>query len=776
MLLRKQRKGNLDTFLSQRGINILNNYHLEENSIFLKKVLNLRRHKKTMSHNFFQSSIESIPKESNYNSIKNIYISNPQSKKKFNYHSKLNSDTVSENSDRNTFIESHNFKSNYLTKNKLFYSLVNKSNEDILNRFNRNKNYKMKKLSTNDTKYMDSYNSFNTPDKQIIIKNNRKIKKLLYTKKNKNSKFSFNNTPTNLSRNNLKYSHTQKNSNSKKNKISNIIDFSIIDKVNKRNNGIDKRILSKTSDNFFILNSRNQAKVKSGHFLKTEKKINKNKALKFFNHFIKYCYTYFILIIKKFFNNLKRIKNEKCKISTNNNCSLFDEFNKDDFDKETIKNKTSDNFFEGPNDNSFSFTSECKKNFVYNRQKRIYNQNYQEKNLIEILNITKLDYTKIKNLENKRNCFDNEQINDSHINHCNGNTNIKNEVNHSPFFISKTKPIKRVNESNNLLNNNNAINNYVMGNEELNLSSFKNVEFFGEKKKNRIPTNKMSISPEIIPNNQINDDILSFRKKNISENIIIQNYNISTNDNKLSITIKYMSDYCYKNSSSCPYNKLDLKINKFYFSLLSNLSNINRIKKITARLKDSKIVKEKEEIIIKGYNNYNNNYLLYNLSTIKEEDEKAKNESPFIQTFKAMDHYYPISNDSKLCSNASVEKIIDGEKEIKEDDIDVILMDSLSGCKYNRVKKLKSWQSQEIMVVSNFNSIMRNRRNRKENAKLLIKGILCVIRFFSILCFNIRKETYMKLKLIWKINKFVKYLKIFYFKSHLKNVKILLNK
>jgi hypothetical protein len=677
MLLRKQKKVNLDNFLSQRGINILDNYHLEENSIFLKKVLNLRRHKKTMSHNFFQSSIDSIPKESIYNSIKNIYISNPQSKKKFNYHSKLNSDTVSENSDRNTFIESHNFKSNYLTKNKLFYSLVNKSNEDILNRFNRNKNYKMKKLSTNDTKYMDSYNSFNTPDKQIIIKNNRKIKKLLYTKKNKNSKFSFNNTPTNLSRNNLKYSHTQKNSNSKKNKISNIIDFSIIDKVNKRNNGIDKRILSKTSDNFFILNSRNQAKVKSGHFLKTEKKINKNKALKFFNHFIKYCYTYFILIIKKFFNNLKRIKNEKCKISTNNNCSLFDEFNKDDFDKETIKNKTSDNFFEGPNDNSFSFTSECKKNFVYNRQKRIYNQNYQEKNLIEILNITKLDYTKIKNLENKRNCFDNEQINDSHINHCNGNTNIKNEVNHSPFFISKTKPIKRVNESNNLLNNNNAINNYVMGNEELNLSSFKNVEFFGEKKKNRIPTNKMSISPEIIPNNQINDDILSFRKKNISENIIIQNYNISTNDNKLSITIKYMSDYCYKNSSSCPYNKLDLKINKFYFSLLSNLSNINRIKKITARLKDSKIVKEKEEIIIKGYNNYNNNYLLYNLSTIKEEDEKAKNESPFIQTFKAMDHYYPISNDSKLCSNASVEKIIDGEKEIKEDDIDVILMDSL---------------------------------------------------------------------------------------------------
>ena len=766
MLLRKQRKGNLNTFLSQRGINVLNNYHLEENSIFLKKVLNLRRHKKTMSQN--QSSIDSIPKESIYKSIKNkFYISNPQSKKKLNYHSKLNSDTVSENSDRNNIIESHNFMSNYLTKNKLFYSLVNKSNEDILNRFNRNKNYKMKKLSTNDNKnikYMDSYKSFNTPDKQIIIKNNRKIKNILYTKKNKNSKFNiiYNNTPTNLSRNNLKYSHTQKNSNSKKNKISNIIDFSIIDKVDKRNNDIKARILSKTSDNFYILNSRTQTKVNSCHL--SPKKINKNKALKFFNHFIKYCYTYFILIIKKFFNNIKRINNEKCKIKNNNNCSLFDEFNKDDFDKETIKNKTSENFFEGLNDNSFSFTSECKKSYVYNRQKRIYNQNFQEKNLIQILNMTKVDNTKMINFENKRNCFDNEQINDNHnqnhnyINSYNENIFFKNEVNHSPFFNNKAKPVKKTNE-NNLLNYNNAIN-------------FKNVEFFDEKKKNRISTNKLLIAPENMQNSQINDEILSFRKKNISENIIIQNYNISTNDNKLSIDVKYMNDYFYKNIS-CPYKSSDLKINKFYFSLLSNLSNINRIKKITARLKDCKIVKEKEDIIIKGYNNYNNNYLLYNLSTIKEEDERAKNESPFVQTFKAMEHYYPISNDSKLYSNTSVEKVIDGDKEIKEDDIDVILMDSLSGCKYNRIKKLKSWQSQELMVVSNFNSIMRNRRNRKENAKLLIKGILCIIRFFSILCFNIRKDTFMKLKLIWKINKFVNYLKIFCFKNHLKKTNII---
>ena len=773
MLLRKQKKVNLDTFLSQRGINTLNNYHLEENSIFLRRVLNFRRHKKTMSHNFFQSSIDSIPKDKIYKSIKNsFYISSPQSKKKLNYHSKLNSDTVSENSEKNIIFESRNFMNNYKSKNKFYYSLANKSNEDILNRFNRNKNYKMKKLSTNDSKYMDSFSSYNTPDKEIV-KNNKKIKKFLYTKKNKNSKFKFtyNNTPTNLSRNNLKYSHTQKNSNSKKNKISNIIDFSIIDKVNKRNNDINGRILSKTSDNFYILNSRTQTKVKSSH-LSTEK-INKNKALKFFNHFIKYCYTYFILIIKKFFNNIKRIKNEKSKIrnNSNNNCSLFEEFNKDDFDKETIKNKTSDNFFDGLNENSFSFTSEFKKNFVYNRQKRINNQNYQEKNLIQILNMTKMDYTKIINLEKTRNCFDNEQINDNHINNYNGNINNKNEVNHSPFFNSKIQPIKKANENNNLLNNNNANNNYVMGNEELNIYNFKNVELFGDKKKDKTPRNKILIAPENIQCNQINDDILSFRKKNISENIIIKNYNESSSDSKLSIDVKYMSGYFLKNSS-VPYNNSDLKINKFYFSLLSNIS---KIKKITARLKDCKIVKEKEDVIAKGYNNYNNNYLFYNLSTIKEEDERAKNESPFIQTFKKTENYYPISNNSKLYSNTSVEKIIDGDKEIKEDDIDIILMDSLSGCKYNRVKKLKSWQSQEIMVVSNFNSIMRNRINRKENAKLLIKGILCIIRFFSILCFNIRKDTYMQLKKIWKINKFVNHLIIFCFKSNLKKVKILLN-
>ena len=141
MLLRKQRKVKLDTFLSQRGINTLNNYHLEENSIFLRRVLNFRRHKKTMSHNFFQSSIDSIPKDKIYKSIKNsFYISSPQSKKKLNYHSKLNSDTVSENSEKNIIFESRNFMNNYKSKNKFYYSLANKSNEDILNRFNRNKN------------------------------------------------------------------------------------------------------------------------------------------------------------------------------------------------------------------------------------------------------------------------------------------------------------------------------------------------------------------------------------------------------------------------------------------------------------------------------------------------------------------------------------------------------------------------------------------------------------------------------------------------------------
>ena len=175
------------------------------------------------------------------------------------------------------------------------------------------------------------------------------------------------------------------------------------------------------------------------------------------------------------------------------------------------------------------------------------------------------------------------------------------------------------------------------------------------------------------------------------------------------------------------------------------------MKKISARLIDSKLIKEKEELL--KLNNINCFYTNTNLSVIKEED------SPIAQTFKKMENYYPISNNSKLFSKASIEKIIDGEKEINEENIDKILMNSLSDkIKYPKNKKLKKWQSQEIMVVSCFDSAMKKRRSRKENAKLLIEGLLCLIKFFSILCFKIRKEAYLKLKWKLKIKKFISYL------------------
>ena len=48
---------------------------------------------------------------------------------------------------------------------------------------------------------------------------------------------------------------------------------------------------------------------------------------------------------------------------------------------------------------------------------------------------------------------------------------------------------------------------------------------------------------------------------------------------------------------------------------------------------------------------------------------------------------------------------------------------------------------------------MRNRINRKENAKALINGILILIEFFGSLCFNIRKNTFEKFKMSWKLIK-----------------------
>ena len=132
-----------------------------------------------------------------------------------------------------------------------------------------------------------------------------------------------------------------------------------------------------------------------------------------------------------------------------------------------------------------------------------------------------------------------------------------------------------------------------------------------------------------------------------------------------------------------------------------------------------------------------------------------------------MDNYYTISNNSKLFSKTSIENLIDGEKEINEEDIDKILFDSFSEYNQNKIRqKMRKNKSQELIVISNFNSAMRNRKNRKENAKLIIKGLLCLIRFFSILCFKIRKAEYMKFKLNWKLKKFIHHLIIFCFKRY----------
>ena len=162
------------------------------------------------------------------------------------------------------------------------------------------------------------------------------------------------------------------------------------------------------------------------------------------------------------------------------------------------------------------------------------------------------------------------------------------------------------------------------------------------------------------------------------------------------------------------------------------------------RVKNSKMIKEKEDYIDLTNEENKKNYL-YSLSIIKEEDdEKNINDSSLLKSIpkKKIDHYFNISNNSKLYSKTSVEKLIDGDKVIKEEDMDNILFSNSSSYRggYNK-------RSQEIMVVSNFCSVMRSRINRKENAKLLINGILILIQFFGNLCFNIRKSTFAKMKM-----------------------------
>ena len=752
MFLRKQKKLSLNQFLTQRGINMNLNSHLAENSIFLKKVLKAKNHKKNKCFNSAHLSVGNTPLRNNkiFNTIikkdLNILdisiIKNKKNNKNLNNKCGLSNNPLNElmnNNLNNSNIPfygksvSNRFFNTNIKKNKKnfsnFMKNTNMSSENILKRYNRNNNPQKEKDCQKKIKYLDVIFHKNPNDGK-----NQRMNKMIYEKKNNFDKFQSYIINAKLSRNNKRRFKAQNNSKSIINSISHSIDFSIIDK--KEN--IKNISLSRTSDNFFVLNNKTHKKIKSSTtFLEKTTSTDKdpNRNMKFLNHFIKYCYMYFILIVKKFFNNLKKIKIIKNEILNSDNKTIFNDFNKDDFDKETIKNKTSENFFEALDNNSFSFFSDCKKNYVYNRKKRINNQNFQEKNLLQLLNAATIErsYKRIRIDNDEKNLFDNE------------NKSNDVDITQSPFFnkvvnkkdsTSFNKKIEK-NEKNKIIG-------FIQINNEINPFDIKEYDI------NSLDTNlrnKISQSTIIPTENQQNaEEILSFRK-NINTIKIINMENSVTKDNKLNINIKYLENNIFK-SKSKPYISSYLSIENFFLEFIKNFKNV---KKISARLIDSKLIKEKEELL--KLNNINCFYTNTNLSVIKEED------SPIAQTFKKIENYYPISNNSKLFSKASIEKIIDGEKEINEENIDKILMNSLSDkIKYPKNKKLKKWQSQEIMVVSCFHSAMKKRRSRKENAKLLIEGLLRLIKFFSILCFNIRKEAYLKLKWKLKIKKFISYL------------------
>lgn len=773
---------NLNTFLTQRGMN-LSNYKLGENSIFLGKILKAKKSKKILNNKISYSTVRNSPiKKLLFNSLRNneneSNILGKNKNKKFIYKKScfLNNHVKSKSNITNDINESKYLfdeENNTLSTNKFFNTnaKLNKKNfsvfmkninrsSELLNRFNRNKNSSIKKSNEKKIKYLDVLFTPIPHKKPIIIQNNEKLNKIIYSKKRNCEKYKINLTNTNPSRNKKKHFNTQNNSKSKNkiNSISHSIDFSIINKIN-LNENFNNAVLSKTSDNFFILNKKNKSNNNYSQTKSINSNKNNSKNIMFLTHFIKYCYLYFLQIIKKFLNNLKKKKDEKMKnkysYNKNNNSNLFDEFNNDDFDKETIKNKTSENFYNDLNNNSFSFISEPRKNYIYNRMKRINNQNIQKKNLLEILNTATIENFNNKNikknLDTKKNCFDNENEKEK-------NSNNDNDILHSPFFsriptnqdkcsLENRKIILTKNEmkEKSIFYNNNNILGFIKINNEINPFNIQdnNINFFDKDIKNKISLNNIFLQEN---QSQSTEEILSFRQKPTKESAyIIQIYNSTSLDNKINIDIKYINNNFFT-SSTHNNNFKNLQIYNFVFEYIQNKK---KLKKIWARLKDAKIVKEKEDIIQRN----NNNYFLYNLSTIKEE------ETPKTKTLKKNENYYPISNNSKLFSKISIEKIIDGEKEINEEDIDKILMDSFSDYNNNyKLKKLKNWQSQEIMVVSNFNSVMRNRRNRKENAKLLIEGILCLIRFFGVLCFNIRKDCYIKLKWNWKMKKFVNYL------------------
>ena len=770
MISNGKSKISLEEFLQTRGIST-NNFHLNEKSILLQKIINMKRYQKNnnyskyllneiyMNQNTKRKTLNDrlIKKDNSYN---NFNINNNQRKNTIynNYISNfgnaikpINLKKREKNQNENLSINYNYFNDTLRTGNKktekeyIFHTSpkpLDTSNESILNRINRTNNEKYNNIGLNSFRHFQtSFKRSNNKFNDII---HRTDKKFIYKKKLQNDKFK---KKPHVSRNRAALFLT--GNNSKENSICNSIDFSIINRTSTNDKNYS---LSKTSESFYILANRKMNKTFQ----------NKNpihtRNIKFLNHFIKYCYLYYIIIVKKFFNNLKKITLDIYSNNLSNLISnkkrLFEEFNQDDFDRETIKNKTSDNFFDGSNLSFISTNKKINKGFVYNRNKRIFNQNYQIKNLMNLLNNSRIENKNITNYENKKFAFDNEQ-----------------EVNNSkrsPFFYGKN--------SNNIFSENDKINlsksniksknsdvkdniiGFIQINNEINPFKIKNnnINFFNETK------------------NQINEDeILSFRKKNSENNTnksnpIINILNTNTTDNKLNIDMKYMS-YSYAIKGSNKFNNNKLILENFCLQIVNNNSyNNKRIKKISLRVKNSRLIKEKEDYIDLN-NNENRKKYLYSLSVIKEEDdEKYNNDSSFKRSnpFKKMEHYYNISNNSKLISKASIEKLIDGEKVINEEDIDYILNKSSSRYKCNSKK------SQEIMVVSNFGSIMRNRINRKENAKSLIHGILILIKFFGSLCFKIRKYTYLKLKMNWKICRLITHIIRYGLKNEYKRIKM----
>ena len=753
-MINRINKTSLDEFLERRGIE-KNNFHLKENSILLQKIISMKRHPKNNSNfnqyypnltlnNFY------LNQNSNRKNIHTRLIKRPkenqilinQQKKNIiymNYISHFNKDSKDKEKNEKTKEEkkydnlslNHNLFTDTLNsknekeKEYIFHTStkpLDKSNENILNRINRN--------NINDSRHTNN-NSFNkrffettfksrgNKWKDLLLKSKRNLvyKKKIYSETFKKKK------P--LSRNRISLLFPPNHS--KENSICNSIDFSIINKTSFITE--KKSALSKTSENFFI-SSKKQQNIKK---ISQNKNQIRSRNIKFMNHFIKYCYLYYIIIIKKFFNNFKKISAPSLSnlISNHKKGNIFEEFNKDDFDRETINYKTMDNFFNDGVNLSFISMNKNKKNFVYNRNKRILNQKYQINNLMKILDISHIENDKsISNCENQKHNFDNE------------NNDIKyekdkenNDIERSPFFNGKSNMSKNYTEIKDRDKDKDNIIGFIQINNEINPFKIKNnnINFFNEMK-NQNSENTFTSN---------DDEILSFRQKTSdNKKNIIKIFTAKSDDNKLNIDIKYFPNIC-NNKKSSKYSNNELSIEKNNFKINNN----PRIKKITMRLKNSRIIKEKEDYIDLTNEENRKNYL-YSLSIIKEEDdEKNITDSSLVKgiPIKKFEHYFNISNNSKLYSKASIEKLIDGEKVIKEEDMDNILFSNSSSYRGHNKR------SQEIMVVSNFYSVMRNRVNRKENAKSLINGILILIQFFGNLCFNIRKSTYEKIKMDWKI-------------------------